>query len=273
MAEPEIISAVVNVGQPENRYLRRQQEAERHGLAEWALRAGHSGWALVRGGGLKVTNRVFDALERQSVVGPRWVLLQPGGASADPGDRGRTLAEAVVGEAQLLLHDGAHAPSHPVLSRPPGHRGDRGALAQRTPRGRDGAVQHPGRQRHRRLGDAAGSLAGEPAAARAGSAVRRTGAGTGARSRQPGRRAQRPADGAGGGSGAPAQQPGGAADDCPGPGRSGGPPEEPGPAAGGAAGIVVPAGRRGEPGRADRGELTAATRRASAGVGAAGRRI
>jgi signal transduction histidine kinase len=55
---------------------------------------------------LRVTNRVFDALERQSVIGPRWVLLQPGGASADPGDSGRTLAEAVVLEAQRLLNDG-----------------------------------------------------------------------------------------------------------------------------------------------------------------------
>jgi signal transduction histidine kinase len=83
----------------------RRRAAQRHGLAEWALRSGHSGWALVRGGTLKVTNRVFDGLERQSVVGPRWLAVQPGGASADPADRGRTLAEAVIHEAQLLLDD------------------------------------------------------------------------------------------------------------------------------------------------------------------------
>ena len=88
--------------------LRTQREvSELHALAVWALRVGPSGWALVRGGAVKLTNRAFDVLDRGSVIGPRWQALQPGGfVPVDPEGAGRSLLETVADEARALLAEG-----------------------------------------------------------------------------------------------------------------------------------------------------------------------
>ena len=41
-------------------------------MAAWAVRAGQSGWALIRHGTLRATNRALDLLDRDSEAGPRW---------------------------------------------------------------------------------------------------------------------------------------------------------------------------------------------------------
>jgi signal transduction histidine kinase len=86
----------------------RRETAELHTIATWALRVGPSGWALVRGGLLRFTNRAFDALDRGSTIGPRWQALEPGGLAAhDPQSPGRTLRQVVADEAGVLLREGA----------------------------------------------------------------------------------------------------------------------------------------------------------------------
>jgi signal transduction histidine kinase len=76
-------------------------------LATWALRIGMGGWAMVRGGTVKITNRGFDALDRDSAIGPGWHDMEQGDALADEQDgHGRSLRVIVADEARVLLAEG-----------------------------------------------------------------------------------------------------------------------------------------------------------------------
>ena len=76
-------------------------------LATWALRIGAGGWAMVRDGAVRVTNRVFDALDRDSIIGPGWQDLDHDDPTGEhPDERGRSLADIVTDEARLLIRDG-----------------------------------------------------------------------------------------------------------------------------------------------------------------------
>jgi C4-dicarboxylate-specific signal transduction histidine kinase len=78
-------------------------------LATWALRIGVGGWAMVREGSLKITNRVFDALDRDSVIGPGWHdhdLEHGDPMSEGHQTQGRTLAAIAIGEARGLVAEG-----------------------------------------------------------------------------------------------------------------------------------------------------------------------
>jgi signal transduction histidine kinase len=74
-----------------------------HAMATWALRASPTGWAMVREGRLRLTNRAFDELDRDSAIGPRWCPLTSPGTDEPPG---RSLTEIVVDEARLALELG-----------------------------------------------------------------------------------------------------------------------------------------------------------------------
>jgi signal transduction histidine kinase len=88
--------------------LRHQREAtEVQAMASWALRSGASGWAMVRDGSLRVTNRAFDALDRDSAVGPGWHEVRQDASSTPSLDGpGRSLAEIVLDEARSLIGQG-----------------------------------------------------------------------------------------------------------------------------------------------------------------------
>jgi signal transduction histidine kinase len=80
--------------------------SELQALATWALRSGLGGWGIVRGGVLRITNRVFDALDRDSIIGPGWYERRPGHERTDADDaagQGRSLAEIAVAECRLML--------------------------------------------------------------------------------------------------------------------------------------------------------------------------
>lgn len=85
----------------------RNQSSDVHILATWALRIGMGGWAMVRGGAVKITNRGFDALDRDSAIGPGWHDMEQGDSLGEgQGGHGRSLAAIVTDEARLLLAQG-----------------------------------------------------------------------------------------------------------------------------------------------------------------------
>jgi signal transduction histidine kinase len=85
----------------------RREAADVQILATWALRIGMGGWAMVRGGTVKITNHGFDALDRGSAIGPGWHDMEPADARGEDQDgHGRSLRVIVADEARALLGEG-----------------------------------------------------------------------------------------------------------------------------------------------------------------------
>src|SRR4051794_17249583 len=77
----------------------RRQSSELHAVAAWALQASPTGWAMVRGGKLRLTNQAFDRLDRGSVIGPGWQRLTIAPMQSADGAKEQSLAAIVVEEA------------------------------------------------------------------------------------------------------------------------------------------------------------------------------
>jgi two-component system NtrC family sensor kinase len=83
---------------------RAQRElSQMQALAAWAFRSGPNGWALVRRGVLKITNRCFDAFDRGSAIGPAWQPVADGMWTASDDGPGSRLAVLVTEEARQLV--------------------------------------------------------------------------------------------------------------------------------------------------------------------------
>lgn len=87
--------------------LRQRRVNDLHAMATWAVRAGQSGWALIRHGTLRATNRAFDLLDRDTTVGPGWQPLSPGTWVPSNAIPGRTLKEILLEESRVLLSEDA----------------------------------------------------------------------------------------------------------------------------------------------------------------------
>jgi signal transduction histidine kinase len=87
--------------------LRQRRASDLQAMAAWAVRAGQSGWALIRHGTLRATNRALDLLDRDSDVGPRWHPLPAGAWVTTSEGPGASLREILLEETRQMLKDQA----------------------------------------------------------------------------------------------------------------------------------------------------------------------